>query len=411
MNMDASLRSIAFFAQVLIAALVCGCTAENATGDPRDTLLAANDRINKLVESERAVQQPPPPRPPLPLHSDSPLRFWYYAHPLIAEHFDGAPLAIAGTTVQPQFMGEWPVAVQKWMASFAADDLPDVGMVKRDLVARLYNAGRIRPLDSVLPRSLVDDLRPEVLADYTYDGHLIALPADGFCSLLYFNRRSVGAEPPKNWAFLAAYLNAHRATPSPPPPRGMGAFPFLEALWSADGDVLKNGVGALHCPEAQRALEFSIEVTRGSLVSEARAFREWTAGELAMTIASSRNLPAAAASDVDFGIAPVPGETGPISRRSNDAVVVFSRGSGASEESIAAFLDWLTGSQVMGEAALTAGSVPLRKSLLEFESRVPEIAAAYAAGRNSPLHPNWGAIEAELQIEVARAYRKPDQSS
>lgn len=291
------------------------------------------------------------------------------------------------------------------MTAFAVDELPDVGMVKRDLVAKLYEARRIRPLDTVLPQSLIEDFRDEVTEDYTYDGRLVALPADGFCSVLYFNKRSVGAEPPRTWAFLTAFVNAERATPGPRPPRGLGAFPFMEALWSADGNVLIDGVCGLDRPEAISTLDFVMEVTRRTLRTEASAFEQWSSGQLAMTVASSSRLPAANSSEVDFGIAPVPGETGPIARRSNDAVVVFARNDGASAESIAEFLEWLTGPQVMGGSAANAGSVPLRKSQQEFESRIPAIASAYISGKNTPLHPDWGGIESELERAIARAFQ------
>ena len=121
------------------------------------------------------------------------VRFWYYAHPLIARAFDGGAPHIDGATVEAQYIGEWSSAIQKLMTAFATDDLPDVGMVKRGLVAKLYESRRIRPLDTILPKQLMDDLRPEAIADCTYDGHPVALPADGFCSLPYFNKRPVGS--------------------------------------------------------------------------------------------------------------------------------------------------------------------------------------------------------------------------
>lgn len=392
-----------------ILVVVASCSGRTAPQSTREALFDANDRINKVISGARAAPPPAwPELPPLPAPDNESVRFWYYAHPLIAKPFDDAPRVVAGTSVEPQFIGEWPVAVQKLLTSFAVDELPDVGMVKRDLVAKLYEARRIRPLDTVLPQSLLDDFRDEVTEDYTYDGHLVALPADGFCSVLYFNKRSVGAEPPRTWAFLTAFVNAERATPGPRPPRGLGAFPFLEALWSADGNVLIDGVCGLDRPEALGALDFVMEVTRGTLRAEASAFEQWSSGQLAMTVASSSRLPAAKLSEIDFGIAPVPGETGPIARRSNDAVVVFVRDVGASGESIAGFLEWLTGPQVMGESATDVGSVPIRKSLQKFESRIPGVVSAYVSGRNTPLHPDWGGIESELEMAISRAYQAAD---
>ncbi|MCC6795034.1 MAG: extracellular solute-binding protein [Candidatus Hydrogenedentes bacterium] len=387
-------NAIAVCAIVLLA----GCGAPPQTVDPHAALSAASARIDAVLAASRAEARPAGELPPMPSGAAT-LRFWYYAHPLIGRAVSDQAAAIPGVTVEAQYIGEWNVAIQKLMASFVVDDLPDVGMVKRDLVAKLYESGRIRPLDAILPAALLADFREEVIADYTYDGHLIALPADGFCSVLYYTKTSVGTTPPKNWSMLNAFVNAHNANPGPRPPRGMGAFPYMEALWSADGNVLLDGTSGLSRPEAQRAFDFVLEVS----TTEDAAFQRWLAGGLGMTVASSSHLPAAARSGLDYGVVPVPGETGPIARRSNDAVVVFVCDEGADGAAITKFLDWLTGPEVMGEAATSQGSVPIRKSLLSIESKLPEIAAAYQAGKNTPLHPAWGAIESELERGLAEA--------
>lgn len=365
---------------------------------------AASARIDELLAKAKNQPKPAPrPLPQIPERGDL-LRFWYYAHPIMVRTFGPNAATPLEGAVEAHYMGEWPIAVQKLMAAFAANELPDVGMVKRDLVATLYESRRIRPLDGLLPQSLLDDLRPEVIADYSYEGHQIALPADGFCSVLFFNKHSVGVTPPKTWTFFTAYVNAQYLSPGPAFPRGLGAFPFMEALWSADGDVLVNGSSGLGRPEAVRALNYVLDITRNTVKSEDAAFQLWVTGQLAMTVASSSHVPAANAAGFAYGLAPVPGETGPISRRSNDAVVVFAREGGADAARIAAFLDWLSGPRVLGERAAADGSVPLRESTREFESLIPEVTEAYKAARNTPLHPEWGAIESEAMLGLAEAY-------
>ncbi len=384
-------------------ALLAGCGAPPPPRDPHAALSDASKRIDAILAETRAMERPARNVPPMPSGAAT-LRVWYYAHPLLGKALADGTLQVPGASVEAQYIGEWNVAIQKLMASFAVDDLPDVGTVKRDLVAKLYESGRIRPLDSVLTAEVIADFRDEVISDYTYDGHLIALPADGFCSVLYYTKTSVGTTPPKNWPMLTAFVNAHNANPGPRPPRGMGAFPYMEALWSADGNVLLDGASGLDRPEAERALDFVLQISPTPQPEDA-AFKRWLTGGLGMTVASSSHLPAAAKSGLDYGVALVPGETGPIARRSNDAVVVFVREKGADGAAIAAFLEWLTGPEVMGEAATSQGSVPLRKSLQSFESKLPEVAAAYKAGKNTPLHPAWGAMEFELERGLAEARR------
>ena len=136
----------------------------------------------------------------------------------------------------------------------------------------------------------------------------------------------------------------------------------MEALWSADGDVLVGGACGLNRPEARRARAFVLDVTRNSPRPEESSFNRWVTGQIAMTVASGRHLAAAAKSGIECGIAPVPGETGPISRRSNDAVVVFSREQGANARAIATFMDWLTG--IMGAPQRRLHSSATRPAIL-----------------------------------------------
>ena len=365
----------------------------------------ASMEIDRLIAEQASIRPGKPAVTVVPLGASDTVEFWYYAHPLMARAFAAGGPAASDTRTTHQYIGEWPAAVQKLTAALAADDLPDVAMVKRALVAKLFDAGRIRALDSLLPPTMLEDLRAEAREDYTYDGHLVALPADGFCSVLFSNVDAIGSEPPRNWKYLSAYQNARRVALGSPPGRSLGYFPFLEALWSTGGDVLHSNRSALNSPEAMRALEFTLERRGGIPGDEEAAFAQYLRGELPMTVAQSNLVVKTRALAFPERLAPVPGETGPISRRSNDALVVFVRGQGACAASLSSFLDWLTGPQVMGERAAHDGSVPIRKSV-QAEGALPEgVLDAYVAAKNTPLHPEWGAVEAELALGLAEAYR------
>jgi ABC-type glycerol-3-phosphate transport system substrate-binding protein len=116
--------------------------------------------------------------------------------------------------------------------------------------------------------------------------------------------------------------------------------------------------------------------------------------------------------DLPFRVAvgPVPGEEGPVSELSDDAIVVFRRYADAKFEAISAFLDYLTGPALQGADALALGSVPVRASVAESVIVPDELAAAYGVARATPLVPAWGRIEAGLDryLGLAYAWQGPD---
>ncbi|MDZ4858195.1 MAG: extracellular solute-binding protein [Candidatus Hydrogenedentes bacterium] len=382
---------------------VSSCIAADPPKSPEEALLRANTEINRILESSANGTNAEIPVQPA-TGGGAEITFWYYAHPAVAAAVESIQPQFGSLPVRALYIGEWDVAVQKLLVSIVSGQVPDVALVKRDLVAPLYRAGRIRALDSILPESLLDDFRDEVFTDYAYEGRLCGLPADGYCSVLFYNRRFIGDTPPKTWVFFSAHLNAHRSVTGLENTRGYGAVPFVEALWSAGGDVINNGRGALDTPAAARALHFVLDATADVPRGEDSSFREFTEGKIAMTAASSQRFAQAAKGGFPVGIAPVPGETGPISRRSNDAVVVFARDGGADSAAIAALIEWLTGPSVYSEKAQQTGNVPIRKSITNSDAVQPGFLEAYASGRNTPLVSDWGTIEAEVNRAVAQAY-------
>ncbi len=389
------------------ALFVIGCIGAVPPKSPKEALHSADLAVAKLLENARASEAPPS-RVDTQTNGSNVVTFWYMSHPAIGTALETTPPASDTFALKALFIGEDDAATQKLIVAVAAGDLPDVALVDRSLVPMLFDAGRTRALDAILSAELMRDLRDEARADYTYRGQLIGLPADGYCSVLFCSRPLTGDAPPKNWVFFNAHSNAYQLTTTSKRGRKHGAYPFLEALWSTGGDVVQSGTPGLATPEALRALEFVTLATGGTARSEQVAFQDFLDGVCAMTVASSRYIARANAAGLDYVVAPVPGETGPISRRSNVAVVVFAREMGAPTAAIAAFLDWLTGSEVYTETAAINGNVPIRKSAASVGLVPVGVADAYQSGRNTPLIPQWAGAEIEVERAIAEAYAFED---
>ena len=413
--------TMAWGAALLLAVIAAGCFKGEAPVPPREALAQATDRINAVLAEERALAAATPRTQPGEVPEDrARVVFWYYNHPLISGamlsergRMAGFQRAHPGIELHHQYIGDWGVAIQKLTVSLAAGDVPDVALVKRGWLARLVAAGRAAPLDGLLPAALLEDVQPPARRALSLDGRLYALPADGFCSVLYYNRDVVGDTPPRTWEELR---RSARQVTRPHEDSGtsfyaLGDVPFLEALWSAGGRVCDDLACDLSAPEAAEALEFVLSLRDEGLAhpralgSPDGAFDLFLRGGVAMTVASSAYWPRAQRAAFPAAMAPAPGKSGPASKLSDDALVVFARYADAKKDAIAALLDWLTGPEVQGQDAAGAGSLPVRRSVAEATSISPALAEAYGLARNTPLIGAWSTVEFELMRSLALAYR------
>ena len=413
--------AIAWGATLLLAGIAAGCFKGEPPVPPREALAQAAARINAALAEERALAAATPRTQPAEFPQDRAcLVFWYYNHPLISSTMlsDRGRLAVfqrahPGIELHHQYIGDWAVAIQKLTVSLAAGDVPDVALVKRGWLARLVAAGRAAPLDGLLPASLLEDVQPPARRAFGLDGRLYALPADGFCSVLYYNRDVLGDTPPRTWEELRRIARqvARSHEDSEESFYAVGDVPFLEALWSAGGRVCDELACDLSAPEAAEALEFVLSLRDEGLAhpralgSPDGAFELFLRGRVAMTVASSAYWPRAQRASFPAAMAPPPGKSGPASILSDDALVVFARYADAKKDAIAALLDWLTGPELQGQDAADAGSVPVRRSVAEAVSVSPALAEAYGLARNTPLIGAWSTVEFELMRSLALAYR------
>jgi ABC-type glycerol-3-phosphate transport system substrate-binding protein len=232
--------------------------------------------------------------------------------------------------------------------------------------------------------------------------------------VLYYNKDKLSA-PPRNWEELrAAALRLRDGSPRDGKFSAVGDYPFLEALYSAGGSVLGSAGSGLALPEAREALEYTLRFKWDGLSNDRvfgrpdAGFGAFTWGQVGMTVASSDQLPGLGEAKTAYAIAPVPGKGGPVSLLSDYAFVVFSKHAAARKKAIATVLDWLSGAEFQGRAALELGSAPTRESVratLELEASASGVEAAYSIARVHPFSPLWNSAEMELWRYLGRAYR------
>jgi ABC-type glycerol-3-phosphate transport system substrate-binding protein len=411
--------TVLFSAALVLAAVLSGCLSGEPPLPPDEALAQAARRIDAILAEERThAQQTPEAGQSERPDSPGTVTFWYPSHPLMSVLMSRPELLTAfndkrsGIELKAQYIGDWYVAVQKLTVSLAAGDLPDIAVVKRSWLARLIGSGLIAELDVLLPTYLADDLQPEARAAFESNGHLYAFPADGFCNVLYYNRDRV-PEPPTTWDDLGRV--AEKMGPTDPranrPVYAVGDLPFIEALWSAGGDICRDGQCGLDAPEAHAALDFILELRNARYAHEravgnpSGAFDLFLSGGALMTVASSEFLPRVQEARFPVGIAPEPGKSGPISMMSDNAIVVFRRYSEAKHAAIAEALSFLTGPDIQGAQAAARGSMPVRSSVAGQVQAPAGLAEAYACAQSTPLVGAWGAIEFELQRHLSLAYR------
>lgn len=400
----------------LLLLLVVGCFQAEPPLPPHEALARTAQDIQQIIDEERKL-----PVEPVRFAQETPanpneIDFWFCSHPLVSHAILAHPDRVeAFLSVHPglrfnhQFIGDWGVAIQKLTVTLAAGDVPDIALVKRAWFVRLIDTGWIVPLDSFLPATLLDDFHPAALEPLRRDGHLYGLPADGFCSVLYYDKGKLQGLPPKTWDELRSCLRALTKPDTDPRKAvyGIGDMPFLETLWSAGGEVCDATRCLLGSDTAREAIDFIVSLkTEGLLFPHPTDGVELLLrGRTAMTVAGSEYLPCTRGAEFPIGLAPVPGKKGPISRQSDNVLVVFAKRAEGKRAAISAVLDFLTGPAVQDRDALQNGSFPVRRSCGK-ETAMPEgLEAAYVVSRNTPILPSWAAIEHELD-RLTQALRR-----
>ena len=270
-------RLMAPICGVFLGLFFAGCMVSEPPIPPREALAEAANRIEDILLDET------PGGPATPImdcgeRPEDPTRVsvWLYNDPVVSPVAADPRRRAAlnrkhpNVTLDCQLAGPWMMAVQKLTVNLAAGDagdLPDIALVKRFWLPRLARTGRLVPMDVLLPKSLLEDVREPSRAAFTVDGLLYAMPGEGFCNVLLYNKELLPAGPPATWDALRCTAKAMPRTKQDFDP--IGDVPFLESLWSAGGAVYEDRQCDLRAPEASEALEFILGLRNSGLAHPA----------------------------------------------------------------------------------------------------------------------------------------------
>lgn len=304
--------------------------------------------------------------------------------PIIEEWNAANDVQIEATVIPaPQF-------VQKFAAAIAGGEAPDLIAVDLVYMPAFSAAGQMTDITE-MAQSLpyFDTLSPPHMRLGTYEDRIYSLPfsADGSFlaySKVLFEEAGLDPEaPPTNWGEIAEYAQQITASTdghgfyfsgSCP---GCNAFTLLPYVWASGGDILsEDGLTAtVEDPAVRGMLEFIAgmwangDVPPGAQVDTGTEFLNvFSSGSVGMvgtgtgSIAElQNNYP-----DVEFGVTPLPGETGGESAFAGGDTIAIPAGSDRVEDAFA-FIDWYFSEEVqVGHIARNKG-LPLRTDLVENE--------------------------------------------
>jgi multiple sugar transport system substrate-binding protein len=300
--------------------------------------------------------------------------------------------------------------ITKVGTAIAAGEPPDILAVDLIYVPQFAAAGQLSEISELAAGlDFFDELSPSHIRLAEYDDGLYALPFNAEGSVLIYNRRlfeEAGLDPevpPTTWdeIYEAAvaidalgddvdgfYFSGACA--------GCNAFTFLPLIWASGGDVLSDDgmTATLDDPAVREALAFynkmwdeglmpetSIVDTGAEFLSIFFADNIGMMGTGAFAISTIKNEHP----EIDFGIAPLPGQDGGSSSFAGGDSIGIAAGSAHVDEAFA-FIEWVLTDEVQLEEFAALASLPVRTDLAENEyfeedPRLTTIAEAMATGR------------------------------
>ena len=385
---------------VLIA--LSACIRPSTPIDPSDAPSIAAGAVSTILGRSPGY---PPRFAEAPSEGSTTVRVWYPDHPLmrrLAMPETRAAFAEAhpGVQLEAQNIGEWMYAVQKLTVHLAGGGLPDIAIVRRDLLAQLAPSGKLVALEALLPPEFLEDLEPPVMSAFSVGGALVALPADAYHSVLFLDAKATLDRVED----LGSPLSPTRLT--------AGHIPFLEVMWAHGGDVLADGAVVVDDQAAAATFRLLHALYAGesglsdryAVFDETHGLALFTSGRVPLTVASSRMYRRILEEKPDTQVRSMPGEFSGISRWGAYAIVVLDEAE-ASPEAIAAVLDFLTGADLQGADALVGGSPPVRRSVRATVDPGHPLLSTFHDAIAPPLVPEWGEIEAALLGIVERVSR------
>jgi ABC-type glycerol-3-phosphate transport system substrate-binding protein len=307
--------------------------------------------------------------------------------------------------------GNYSALREKVVAAVSAKNLPEMLVVDYLDVAFYAQQGLLADLDGILPKEVLADYYPSLLADLKFEGKLYAVPYNRSTQGMYMNmdllRKAGIKDPPKTWAEFRSQAEQFAKA------MGKGyyygyAF-FHQFLWDGiaytwgaqvttpDGKVM------LNAPEVVDMMTYFRKMYTDELLAMQPVliggFEEqngaFISGKVASVFQTTSFTPTAVGLlKFDWAFVPLPaGKGGNAITVGGGNFAVTSSATPAEAAAAGKFLQYITGAKVAADFYMQTGNLPVRRSVLsrpevvEFHKKNPNYARMIdqmAFGRAAP---------------------------
>ena len=278
--------------------------------------------------------------------------------------------------------GNYSALREKVVAAVSAKNLPEMLVVDYLDVAFYAQQGLLADLDGILPKEVIADYYPGLLADLKFEGSLYAVPYNRSTQGMYMNmdllRKAGIKDPPKTWAEFRSQAEQFAKA------MGKGyyygyAF-FHQFLWDGiaytwgaqvatpDGKVM------LNAPEVVDMMTYFRKMYTDELLAMQPVliggFEEqngaFISGKVASVFQTTSFTPTAVnLLKFDWAFVPLPaGKGGNAITVGGGNFAVTSSATPAEAVAAGKFLQYITGAKVAADFYMATGNLPVRKSVL-----------------------------------------------
>lgn len=300
--------------------------------------------------------------------------------------------------VQVVHQGNYSALRQKVVAAVTARNLPSMLVVDYLDVAFYAQQGLLADLDGILPKAVVEDYYPSLLADLKFEGSLYAVPYNRSTQGMYMNmdlmKKADIKTAPRTWAEFRAQAEQFQKA------MGKGfyygyAF-FHQFLWDGiaytwgaqvatpQGKVMLNSPEIVDMMQYFRSMYTSEllamqPVLVGGFEEQNGAFIQ---GKVASVFQTTSFTPTAVGLlKFDWEFVPLPaGKGGNAITLGGGNFAITSAASPAEAEAAGKFLQYITGPGIVAEFYMETGNLPVRRSVAslpqigEFHKKNPNYA-------------------------------------
>ncbi|QBD78645.1 ABC transporter substrate-binding protein [Ktedonosporobacter rubrisoli] len=200
---------------IIIAILLAGCGGGNA---PASSPTSSANTSSKPAATASAITPVPQPA------GSTKITFWYglsgHNGDVVQEVINKYNQSQKKYYVEGVFQSSYDDTLNKFNASLASQDLPNIVQIYDIGTQRMIDTKQIIPIQDLVNRdhlqSLVDDLEPAIRSYYTIGGKLYSMPFNSSTAVMYFDKnafRDAGLDPNKKiWTYDELLQAAQKLT-------------------------------------------------------------------------------------------------------------------------------------------------------------------------------------------------------